>query len=444
MSNGDGDVAIIGGGITGWILARTLSTNGVTCRVYDTNPCSSFSSTRNQGWLHSGAFFVAVNDDPGVVEACRDGANWLTAFAPQAVKHTVPCYYLFETDAERNRVVVECGNLGVQANAVDSQTIATLEPMLRNVSPKTQYAAEMYDRPMDTTALLQKLIGDSCSCGVRFQSVQRVDDLNVSWSNDHWEIDLGGSLQASFNAVVLTCGPYIPVMLESILPSQATRMRVTKVPVLVIKDLSVQALVAIPGQVGAPQVVPFDNPQGRGVTVCLHRTDEQATEANDYGFPPLHREDFQDALDRWLAGIVNVMHASNRLDLPAHMYLCHKLDISIPGVPPTRAHFERAFSPEPGAPMNLLALYPGKFTAAPVAASQCAQTIMHLLARTPTRTTQPATIPPNVSVQPYFDPSMYRQFRLREQQNHLLLDKDVPINVSMRSGDRAVLEPIMD
>src|SRR5262249_2974241 len=157
------------------------------------------------------------------------------------------------------------------------------------------YAAEMHDRPMDTTALLQKLIGDSCSCGVRFQAVQSVDDLNVSWSNDHWEIDLCGTLQASFNVVVLTCGPYIPVMLESIVPSLATRMRVTKVPVLVIKDMSIQALVAIPGQVGAPQVVPFDNPQGRGVTVCLHRTDEQATDANDYGFPPLYREDFQDA-----------------------------------------------------------------------------------------------------------------------------------------------------
>ncbi len=85
MSTGTPCVAIIGGGISGWLVAYFLAEQGITSTVYDMDPCSGYSSTRNQGWLHGGAFYIALDDDPGVAEACRDGSNWFQQFIGGAI-----------------------------------------------------------------------------------------------------------------------------------------------------------------------------------------------------------------------------------------------------------------------------------------------------------------------------------------------------------------------
>lgn len=376
-------VAIIGGGITGWLVAYFLAREGVAPTVYDSDPCASYSSTRNQGWLHSGAFYVALEDDRAVAEACRDGSDWFERFIGGVIGNSVPSYYIFEDDKELNRVVNTCNSLGIFAQPADFSALLRAEPILDSPLQPATCAAVVNDRPIDTGIVLQKLVDDACQAGAQFNRVSKWNQLQIVWQRTHWDVGYQGSTMDAFDAVVLACGPFIPELLGTVVPNGSTHasslpVRVDKIPVLVLRDPTLaQSLIAIPKQLGAPQVVPFDNTLGRGVTICLHRRDVSANSANDQTFPPLYEDDFLQGLARWLGGLAGVIGTQQ---ISAHFYTCHKLGVVLPGGNVTRAGVLQPLAPDSQtSEKSLFVIYPGKFSAAPVIARDCANQIEQLL-----------------------------------------------------------------
>lgn len=383
MSAGTPCVAIIGGGISGWLVAYFLAEQGITSTVYDTDPCSGYSSTRNQGWLHSGAFYVALEDDPGVAEACRDGSNWFQQFIGGATGKGVPGYYIFEDIQERDRVVRVCNSLGIFAQPANFAALLQAEPILDSPLQPATCAAVVNDHSIDTGLILRRLVDDACHTGARFNRVVRWDQLQIDWQQTHWDVGYQGSTMDSFDAVVLACGPYIPELLRTVVPNGPThaaslQVKVDKIPVLVLRDSALaQSLIAIPKQLGAPQVVPFNNALGRGVTICLHRRDVSASSANDHAFPPYYEDDFLQGLTRWLGGLARVIGAQQ---ISAHSYTCHKLGLVLPGGNVTRTGVLQPLAPDgQTTDKSLFVIYPGKFSAAPVIARECANQIKQLL-----------------------------------------------------------------
>jgi glycine/D-amino acid oxidase-like deaminating enzyme len=379
LSTGRNAVAIIGGGITGWLIGAFLARPNIECTVFDTVPCAAFSSTRNQGWLHSGVFYLA-RQDPVVAQACQMGSRWFTWFAPMSIQNSHPGYFLFNDQGKHSQFLADCAQYGLFAQDVHLPTLALNEPILQTPVLPFQYAAEVHDYPINTQQVLSLLANQACNDGVRFQGVGTVNDLQVSWQSDHWDIALSDGSVEAYDAVVLACGPYIPTLLNPLVPAPTLppAYEVTKIPVLVIRGQITHSLFAAPDIYGVPHIVPFSDPQGSGVTVCLHGWDEPTQpvqDANDSALSQLYANQHADRLALWYGGLVTLANANG---LDCHFYVCHKLRVSVAGVPLTRERLFHQFSPEVGAPESLVAMYPGKFTGAPVAANECVQHLLGL------------------------------------------------------------------
>lgn len=89
-------VLIIGGGCAGWLVALKLVQRGISCMIVDTNPGCAYASTRNQGWLHSGAYY-AIHDDIVVAQACGSGYHYIEHFYPDTIHEQTRCYFLFKS-----------------------------------------------------------------------------------------------------------------------------------------------------------------------------------------------------------------------------------------------------------------------------------------------------------------------------------------------------------
>src|SRR5712692_185855 len=66
-------VCILGGGVGGLWLQLELSNRGFHTIVVDHKHLGAFASTRNQGWLHSGAFYMVLGGTAapgGVAKLC--------------------------------------------------------------------------------------------------------------------------------------------------------------------------------------------------------------------------------------------------------------------------------------------------------------------------------------------------------------------------------------
>lgn len=416
MNTGARAIAIVGGGVTGWLLGAALVRRGIECDIYDTDPSAGFSSTRNQGWLHSGAFYVAIQDDPKVAIACRAGSRWFRQFAPEAVRTAVPAYYLFEDPNERQRVMHDCQQLGIFAQSltdVEFNALANHEPMLQGQMAPL-YALEVHDYPLDTATVLTKLSGMACDAGLRYRQIVDWSTLQISWQRPWWEILDGAQHAHSYDAVVLACGPNIPSMLDALLPTHGYNFLITKIPVLAVHDALSTSLLAIPNAVGAPQLVPFEGQNGtRGVTICLYRKDIPTNDPNDDTLPHTHGRDHANALGDMYRGVLPITRGNQP---QAHFYICHKLSLRpSPGSSLSRTHILLSLSPDRQAPNNLFALYPGKFTATPVAVNACLREIGALLRfsrRVANALTASGGARPAIAAQAYYPGTQHQTVRL--------------------------------
>lgn len=106
------ETIILGGGCAGLWLAYELSARGLSCVVIDGehgpgDGFAGYASTRNQGWLQSGALYVALGQLDTALE-CMRGYEINREFAPEAVQDDFLSYLLFATEAEQLDVVERC------------------------------------------------------------------------------------------------------------------------------------------------------------------------------------------------------------------------------------------------------------------------------------------------------------------------------------------------
>jgi hypothetical protein len=385
---------------------------------------ASYASTRNQGWLQSGAFYLAINDvDREAAIACRDGYHFVKSFAPEALLPKVPCYYLFEDEQDRNDVVESCGFLGIHARKIkDMDDVHKRTSLL--VGSRLVYAAELFDCPMDTTRLLTILVRQLHGMGVQFMSVPSLDALSATWDKRGWSLKLDAAPLLQSKAVVLASGVLIPRLLQRFLinnPVGENDYVLKKIPVLVMKGDVSKAMLLTPKVSSGPQLVPFaiDGPI-KGATVCLLRVDTEIKDPSDQSLPPSNAngsiEEHARQLLRWFPGIQSLVSPRKRNTIMAHFYVCQKLQLGAKlekeqgdSTHVSRGHIWMPYSPYSDAPPSLFAFYPGKFTAAPIAAWRCAGDLEALMGWTnrASKVLEASEFLPVVAKQRYYDQSLY-------------------------------------
>lgn len=77
-------VVIVGGGISGLSIAARLAQAGLPVTLFEASRFGSAASTRNQGWLHSGAWFAPQH--PELARMCHESLRQTLRFCPNCVE----------------------------------------------------------------------------------------------------------------------------------------------------------------------------------------------------------------------------------------------------------------------------------------------------------------------------------------------------------------------
>jgi glycerol-3-phosphate dehydrogenase len=164
-------VLIIGGGATGTGLARDLALRGVTCLLAEKRDINAGASGGNHGLLHSGARYVA--SDQEAARECREEGEILKKLAPQCIE---PCGGLFVAVAGDDESYVAdfagmCAASTVPARELELSEAKRLEPVL---SDKLIAAYEVEDGAVDPFMLSLDNLAHALALGSSAQRNARV------------------------------------------------------------------------------------------------------------------------------------------------------------------------------------------------------------------------------------------------------------------------------
>ena len=445
------EVGIVGGGSAGLWLAYWLSKRNISCVVVDEEPFAGYASTRNQGWLHSGALYAGIGDEHAAI-ACKIGFDFIHEFTADnkmadIIDEDLDCYLLFSERRFYDRAIQICieskasagseagaeseagakSEAGIQFEEID---VTEVPEQILEGQQKFVAALKVKDRRINNHQLMGKVAELAGKAGTKFCAVPRIKDLDFSQGEQNWEIIAGGE-RITCAVLVLTCGPYIPFMLERLVPEPNHGLQATRIHVISIYGKVSQSLLATPQTLLGPSVVPFGLEGNTGVTICLFREDEDIETEEELSDLEASQEELENRLNvvrRFYPGFAELVRTG---ELMADVYICQKLKKedpvhelqSVDAVKETPLSRERLLlSYEP----NLIAYYPGKFTTAPTTSQDCADEVEGMLANL------------NLEIEPRNDADsvpIARQKYYREPQYEVYLEGQA-IKVRLRPDDK--------
>lgn len=356
------DAIILGAGATGLWTASSLIQVGARVLVIHAPHEHGYSSTRNQGWLHSGGLY-AVYKAQIVARDCAAGAQRIRAYA---VRHDPSLIadaefsYVFDSPQQADVAVDLCRGMDIDARRDKTQ------PELQSLFGHSVCSVSVPDAFIDTSRLLRILGAQLISAGLNVVTVRSLRDVRLRFDTDQWIIS-GSEFSASTPSAVIAAGTLIPEFL-AVADSMSERadhlvFDVTETTVLGVPHLDLPAAVVCTN--GGPHVIPYRSAQYSGMTICVP-FDNQATEASS-----IHRPPDSAACERVLANIRAFMPGLGAAVDGGRWkfwYCCQKL---IPAQAENRPDWRHnVFAPvAPG----LYVAYAGKFTTAPVLAEHIAQ-----------------------------------------------------------------------
>ena len=77
-------IVVVGGGIAGLSIALRLAEAGLAVTLLEASQLGSAASSRNQGWLHSGAWFAP--SDCELARMCHESLKQTLRFCPDCVE----------------------------------------------------------------------------------------------------------------------------------------------------------------------------------------------------------------------------------------------------------------------------------------------------------------------------------------------------------------------
>ncbi|MFD6939732.1 NAD(P)/FAD-dependent oxidoreductase [Streptomyces goshikiensis] len=388
------DVVILGAGGSGIYLASDLARRNIPCTLIDQSPAARYASTRNQGWLQSGAFYIGQKK-PVTAAACREGYKRVIDTYPCTVHNKIPAYALFRTNAQLTSFWQGCEEAGITLTDLSTPQVEALQkgsPFLRH----TEFEAiiRTIDHPVNTHRLLQLVLKQAAQNGAHFCAVPDLGSVYCSPGPEGWDVILTQDV-IRCRVLVLACGAFIPAKMRQLGQTLLPEWPLIKVTVLVMRcpDQLSTAAFMVPLDSRAPTVIPFCNTHQHhaGVTVVCSATPIKKLDVGTTlpdGLTRMHADKLEEAYP-------DLRQFVRSNDVSVHFYTCQ-----IPFDTDPQIIYNEAES--------LIAVYPGKFTASPVVAEECGTLIASALAsKAPSGNTSPgATVP--IAKRLYFEPSTHK------------------------------------
>jgi glycerol-3-phosphate dehydrogenase len=396
----DSDVVILGGGCAGLWLANEVTNAGYSCIVVDERQLGAFSSTRNQGWLQSGALYAAMGQ-PDVAEECKTGFSKILEVArevaPESIRRTSASFFLYANPTRFGQESERLREGGFSPKIVPLGNLPD-EPLLRDTI--VRYAIETDDRPVDTRQLLigltQKLLENG---GSVLLLENGLNEFFFENDKQHWNLRLE-HLGLKCKLLVLCCGAFIPNVLQKLSPGPRPgkdwfgTMHRTKVAVASVHAQITDSMLLVRDSRG-PNLVPFNG----GVSICVSGADLPIQS---------HAEFFvEEAEINEIARQISVFFPSvvEQTPFSTHFYSCQKLnpyeEVPAGGEAPTRKAYWRDHASQ--GLTGVFSFYPGKFTSAPAAAGVAVSDIRSALGTPGVHSARSSDLGPRIAVRHYYD-----------------------------------------
>lgn len=370
MTAGRFDVVIVGAGAAGLWTALRLTEAGARVLVLHAPHAGGYSSTRNQGWLHSGALY-AVFRAPRVTRECAAGSRAVLGFAERCDRSLIAdaefCY-VFASPGEAETAVAACRESGIDARPRDAHQ------ELEGLFARPAWPVTVPDRAVDATRLLRTLAGQAIAGGACAVAVPSLPGVRLRRAGNAWHVTAGG-LASWAPAVVIAAGTLTPSLLGAAAAANGFQadlaFEVTQTTVLGVPGLILPAVVCIGG---GPHLIPHRTAEACGATLCVPFDNQPAcAEAVHCPPDPAGRERVLGCVREHAPGLA-AMIESRRV----FWYSCQKL---IPAGAASRPDWRHNVLAE--AAPGLWAAYAGKFTTAPVLAGRVTEVLGGALSRVP-------------------------------------------------------------
>ncbi len=170
-------IVIVGGGISGLSIACRLSQAGLPVTVLEASRLGFGASTRNQGWLHAGAWFAAGH--PELARLCRESAEQTIEFCPDCLEpdHAGMAYLFSGSDSEVTRWTEAWREAEIDFVA---WPVAELRSRIPSLKPEAvSRAFRLPDRVFRPHVLLSHMARCAAACGVEIRCETPVTKLLI-------------------------------------------------------------------------------------------------------------------------------------------------------------------------------------------------------------------------------------------------------------------------
>jgi glycine/D-amino acid oxidase-like deaminating enzyme len=208
-------IVVIGGGFAGLSAAVRLAQAGLPVTVMEQSQLGFAASTRNQGWLHSGAWFAPRH--PELARLCYESLMLTLGFSPECVEpRYASMIYLNREEQEPDAWTSVWDRVGIPYQVLDGEQLANALPTLNLQQVRSGF--RLPDRAFRPDFLLSQLAAAARQAGaeIRASTIARslvVEDSRVTGVT----VGADEELQARF--LIVAAGVYAPQLFSRLFAS---------------------------------------------------------------------------------------------------------------------------------------------------------------------------------------------------------------------------------
>lgn len=339
------DVIVFGGGVSGLMTTAKLSKLGLRVLLVEKERTFAFGpSTRNAGWLHSGAYQAGTIADRkravNVARHCAYGYGQIARNYPEAIQsYGIPSHVLVRDDRRVLELVSRWQEAGIECTPISLKQARHSHPGA--AMDRVAAVFESKDVTIDTRLLYRRILQDAMSSGaevMRAATAQwmRGEDLELT-------LEDGSACAARASMFVYASGHENRSLVKRLL-SMEIPLRYWKSHMLIVPRLSENCCFHVdPGEVAIVHHSEF--------SLINHNNDATQTQAPNYEVRSERVQEISEALKRLFPGWTE--HG-------AHALACVKADFCV-GEGADRSLGISIYEPAPGH----ICIFPGKMTEAP-------------------------------------------------------------------------------
>lgn len=168
-------IVVVGGGIGGLSIAVRLAQAGLPVTVLEAMQIGHGASTRNQGWLYSGAWYAP--QQPELARACYESLQQTLQFCPESLEPDCgPMVHLIaEAATDPDRWTSAWDATGIPYEALTSETLFERFPTL--AISQARHAFQLPDRAIRSDFLLRRLAKTAEQAGAEIRTATSVTQL---------------------------------------------------------------------------------------------------------------------------------------------------------------------------------------------------------------------------------------------------------------------------